>query len=69
MGVRFPHEVPNTMKHWKVSYIDGLQGKFHEVIVEADSKPQALQKVESLAKWQQPHSLQAILFNQPKRII
>lgn len=57
------------MKHWKVSYIDGLQGKSHEVVVEADSRRQALQKVERLASWQQPHSLQAILFNQPQRII
>lgn len=57
------------MKHWKVSYIDGLQGKSHEVVVKADSRRQALQKVERLASWQQPHSLQAILFNQPQRII
>lgn len=57
------------MKYWKVSYIDSLQGKSHEVVVEADSRRQALQKVEQLAAWQQPHSLQAIQFNQSERII
>lgn len=57
------------MRYWKVSYIDGLQGKSHEVVVEADSRRQALQKVEHLAAWQQPYALQAIQFNQPKQSI
>jgi hypothetical protein len=57
------------MRYWKVSYMDGLQGKSHEVVVEADSRRQALQKVEHLAAWQQPYALQAIQFNQPKQSI
>lgn len=52
------------MQHWKVSYIDGLQGKHHEVVVEADSRRHAIQKVEHLAAWQQPNSIQAILYKQ-----
>ena len=57
------------MKYWKVTYIDGLQGKSHEVVVEADSRRQAIQKVFSLASWQLPTSVQAIQYNEPKRVI
>lgn len=56
------------MKSWEVTYIDGLQGKRHSIVVAAESKRQAIEKVEHLVAWQEPRATQAILFKQPELI-
>ncbi len=55
------------MKHWKVSYVDGLQGKTHQVVVDAESGPEAVLKASKQYSWQQPSSFSTMEYKHADR--